>query len=170
MNVAAQPVSDTQTRRRLVRIKNEKDFWSGVMFVAFGVGFAGFAQQYDMGTGQRMGPAFFPTILGGLLAVLGVVVGLKGLAAETLDGKLERFHLGPISWVLGAVIAFALLLRPAGLVVALVALIGISSFGSHEFKARDTVLLAIGLCLLVLAVFIYGLGLTIPVWPVFMRD
>ena len=153
-----------------MRIKSEKEFWSGVMFIVFGVAFAGLAQNYDMGTAQRMGPAFFPTILGGLLAVLGVVIAMQGLAAETLDGKLEKFHLGPIAWVLGAVIAFGLLLRPAGLVVALVALIGISSLGSHEFKARDTVLLAIGLCLLVLAVFIYGLGLTIPVLPVFMRD
>lgn len=153
-----------------MRIKSEKEFWSGVMFIVFGAAFAGLAQNYDMGTAQRMGPAFFPTILGGLLAVLGVVIAMQGLAAETLDGKLEKFHLGPIAWVLGAVIAFGLLLRPAGLVVALVALIGISSLGSHEFKARDTVLLAIGLCLLVLAVFIYGLGLTIPVLPVFMRD
>lgn len=153
-----------------MRIKSEKEFWSGVMFIVFGAAFAGLAQSYDMGTAQRMGPAFFPTILGGLLAVLGVVIAMQGLAAETLDGKLEKFHLGPIAWVLGAVIAFGLLLRPAGLVVALVALIGISSLGSHEFKARDTVLLAIGLCLLVLAVFIYGLGLTIPVLPVFMRD
>jgi hypothetical protein len=153
-----------------VRIKSEKEFWSGVMFIVFGAAFAGLAQDYDMGTAQRMGPAFFPTVLGGLLAVLGVVVALQGLAAETLDGKLEKFHLGPIAWVLGAVIAFGMLLRPAGLVVALVALIVISSLGSHEFKARDTVLLAIGLCALVLAVFIYGLGLTIPVLPVFMRD
>jgi hypothetical protein len=153
-----------------VRIKSEKEFWSGVMFIAFGVAFAGLATNYDMGTAQRMGPAFFPIILGGLLAVLGVVIALQGLAAETMDGKLEKFHLGPIAWVLGAVIAFGMLLRPAGLMVALVALIVISSLGSHEFKARDTVLLAIGLCLLVLAVFIYGLGLTIPVLPVFMRD
>lgn len=153
-----------------MRIKSEKEFWSGVMFIAFGVAFAGLATNYDMGTAQRMGPAFFPIILGGLLAVLGVVIALQGLAAETMDGKLEKFHLGPIAWVLGAVIAFGMLLRPAGLMVALVALIVISSLGSHEFKARDTVLLAIGLCLLVLAVFIYGLGLTIPVLPVFMRD
>lgn len=153
-----------------MRIKSEKEFWSGVMFIAFGVAFAGLATNYDMGTAQRMGPAFFPTILGGLLAVLGVVIAMQGLAAETMDGKIEKFHLGPIAWVLGAVIVFGLLLRPAGLMVALVALIGISSLGSHEFKARDTVLLAIGLCLLVLAVFIYGLGLTIPVLPVFMRD
>lgn len=153
-----------------MRIKNEKDFWSGVMFIAFGLAFAGFAQEYDMGTAQRMGPAFFPTVLGGLLVVLGAVVAIQGLAAETMDGKIEKFHFGPLAWVLGAVVAFGLLLRPAGLVVALVALIGISSLGSHEFKARDTVLLAVGLCALVMAVFIYGLGLTIPVWPAFMRD
>jgi hypothetical protein len=153
-----------------VRIKNPKDFWSGVMFIAFGVAFAGFAQQYDMGTAQRMGPAYFPSILGGLLAVLGAVIAFKGMAAETLDGQIEPFHFGPIAWVLGSVVVFALLLRPAGLVVALLALIGISSLGSHEFKARDTVLLALGLCALVLLVFIKGLGLTIPVWPVFMRD
>lgn len=153
-----------------MRIKNEKDFWSGVMFIAFGLAFAGFAQQYDMGTAQRMGPAFFPTILGGLLVALGAVIAIKGLAAETMDGKIEQFHFGPLAWVLGSVVAFGLLLRPAGLIVALVALIGISSLGSHEFKLRDTVLLAIGLCALVMAVFIYGLGLTIPVWPAFMRD
>jgi hypothetical protein len=153
-----------------VRIKNEKDFWSGVMFIAFGLGFAGFAQEYDMGSAQRMGPAFFPTVLGGLLVVLGAVVAIQGLAAETMDGKIEKFHFGPLAWVLGAVVAFGLLLRPAGLIVALVALIVISSLGSHEFKARDTVLLAIGLCGLVMAVFIYGLGLTIPVWPAFIRD
>lgn len=153
-----------------MRIRNEKDFWSGVMFIACGLAFAGFAQQYDMGTAQRMGPAFFPTILGGLLVVLGAVVAIQGLAAETLDGKIEKFHFGPLAWVLGAVIAFALLLRPAGLVVAVFALVGISAAGSHEFKVRETVLLAAGLCLLVLAVFIYGLGLTIPVWPAFLRD
>lgn len=153
-----------------MRIKNEKDFWSGVMFIAFGLAFAGFAQEYDMGTAQRMGPAFFPTVLGGLLVVLGAVVAIQGLAAETMDGKIEKFHFGPLAWVLGSVVAFGLLLRPAGLIVALVALIVISSLGSHEFKARDTVLLAVGLCALVVAVFIYGLGLTIPVWPAFMRD
>ena len=153
-----------------MRIRNEKDFWAGVMFIVFGVGFAALAQQYDMGTAQRMGPAFFPTMLGALLAILGVIVALQGLALETVDGKLEKFHFGPMAWVLGAVVAFALLLRPAGLIVALVALIGISSAGSHEFRLRDTVLLAAGLCILVLGVFIYGLGLTIPVWPAFMRD
>jgi hypothetical protein len=71
--------------------------------------------------------------------------------------------------VLGAVVAFGLLLRPAGLIVALLALIFISSLGSGEFKLKEILPLAIGLCLLVLAVFIWGLGLTIPVLPAFMQ-
>ena len=72
--------------------------------------------------------------------------------------------------MLGAVIAFGLLLRPAGLFVALFVLIGVSAFGSHEFKLRDILLLSVGLSLLVYGVFIYGLNMTIPVWPAFMRD
>jgi hypothetical protein len=152
-----------------VKIRNEKDFWSGVMFVVVGLAFALFAQNYEMGTAQRMGPAYFPTILGGLLAVLGVIIGLQGLTVETTDGKIEKFHFGPLFAVLSAVVAFGALLRPGGLIVALVALMGIASFGSHEMKLKELIPLAIGLALLVLAVFIWGLGLTIPVWPAFMN-
>jgi hypothetical protein len=152
-----------------VRIRNEKDFWSGVMFVVVGLTFALFAQNYEMGTAQRMGPAYFPTILGGLLAVLGAIIGLQGLTVETTEGKIEKFHFGPLFAVLGAVVAFGALLRPGGLIVALVALMGIASFGSHEMKFKELIPLAIGLALLVLAVFIWGLGLTIPVWPAFMN-
>ncbi|MFN7570090.1 MAG: tripartite tricarboxylate transporter TctB family protein [Betaproteobacteria bacterium] len=151
-----------------MRIRNEKDFWSGVLFIVAGLFFALFAQNYEMGTPQRMGPAFFPTMLGALLAVLGVVVAFKGLTVAADDGKVEKFHFGPLAAVLGAVVAFGLLLRPAGLLVALVALMGIASLGSHEMKLRELIPLAIGLALLVLAVFIWGLGLTIPVLPAFL--
>ena len=153
-----------------MQIHNHKDFWSGVMFAGCGVVFAGFAQEYDMGTGQRMGPAFFPTVLGILLAVLGVIVAIKALAGETTDGKVEKFHFDALGWVLGAVVLFGILLRPAGLIVALIALITVSAFGSHEFRLKETILLAIGLVLLVLAVFIWGLKLTIPVYPMFMQN
>lgn len=152
-----------------MKIRNERDFWAGVMFIAFGLFFALFAQNYDMGTSQRMGPAYFPTVLGGLLTLLGAVVALQGLTVHTIDGKVETFHFGPLLWVLGAVVAFGALLRPAGLVVALVALFAIASRGSHEMRIRELVPLSIGLSVLVLVVFIWGLGLTIPVWPGFMR-
>ena len=140
------------------------------MFIAFGLFFVGFAQQYDMGSAARMGPAFFPTMLGALMFVLGVIVMIEGLAKEHADGKIEPFNFKALILVLGAVIAFGLLLRPAGLIVALFVLIGVSSYGSHEFKMRDVVLLSIGLSALVYVVFIYGLSMTIPVWPSFLRE
>ncbi|MGZ8981857.1 MAG: tripartite tricarboxylate transporter TctB family protein [Burkholderiaceae bacterium] len=154
-----------------MRIRNAKDFWSGVMFIAFGLFFAGFARQYDLGTAARMGPAYFPTMLGLLLVLIGATISFKAFRsnAEHADGAVDKFHFKPLILVLGGVVLFALLLRPGGLIVALVALIVISSLGSGEFKLKEVLPLAIGLCLLVLAVFIWGLGLTIPVLPAFLQ-
>jgi hypothetical protein len=155
-----------------MKIRNASDFWSGVMFIAFGLFFVGFARQYDMGTAARMGPAYFPTVLGLLLVAIGAFVAFKGLRSEAEDGHghVDKFHFKPLLLVLGAVVAFGLLLRPGGLVVALAGLIIISSLGSGEFKLKEVLPLTVGLCVLVLAVFIWGLGLTIPVLPAFMQN
>ncbi|HZA95186.1 MAG TPA: tripartite tricarboxylate transporter TctB family protein [Burkholderiaceae bacterium] len=153
-----------------MKIRDQKNFWSGVMFIAFGAFFAGWAQHYDMGSAARMGPAFFPTMLGVLTFLLGIVVLIGGLATEHADGKIEPFNFRAVGLVLGSVVAFGLLLRPAGLLVALFVLVGVSSLGGHEFRLRDVLLLSVGMSLLVLAVFIYGLSMTIPVLPSFMRD
>lgn len=151
-----------------LQIRHQKDFWSGVMFFAIGLAFVGLAQDYEMGTAQRMGPAYFPTLLGGLLATLGLIIAIKGLSRKAPDGDIEKFHFGPLLIVLGAVALFGLLLRPAGLVLALLALIGVSAYASHEFRLREVVPLAAFLVLLVLAVFIWGLGLVIALWPAFV--
>jgi len=153
-----------------VKIRNPKNFWSGVMFFALGLGFALFAQNYDMGTAQRMGPAYFPTVLGALLALLGLGIAIGGLAREGHDGKIDKFHFGPIAWIIGAIVAFGVLLRPAGLVVALVALVTISMFGSHEFKWKEAAAVSFVMGVIVYLVFIYGLKLTIPVWPAFIEN
>ena len=151
-----------------MRIRHQKDFWSGVMFLAVGLAFVGLARNYELGTAQRMGPGYFPTALGALLAVLGLIVAIKGLAREEPGGDIARFHFGPLAVVLGAVALFALLLRPAGLVAALLVLIGVSAYASHEFRLREIVPLAAFLVVLVLAVFVWGLGLVIPIWPAFV--
>lgn len=153
-----------------MKIKHAKDFWSGVMFTAFGLGFALIARNYDMGSAARMGPAYFPTVLGGLLAVLGVIIALRALKTEEPDSQVDKFHFKPLLLILGSVVAFGLLLRPAGMVVALAVLIIVSSFASNEFKWREVIPLTVGLTVLVLVVFIYGLSMTIPVLPAFMRD
>lgn len=151
-----------------MRIRHPKDFWSGAMFFAAGIAFVGLAQDYAIGTAQRMGPGYFPTLLGGLLAVLGLVIAIQGLTRGAPDGAVERFHFGPLAIVLGAVVLFGLLLRPLGLVVALLVLIGASAYASHEFRLREVVPLALFMVLLVLAVFVWGLGMVIPVWPAFL--
>jgi hypothetical protein len=149
--------------------KNAKDFWSGVMFIAFGLFFAGFAQAIRPGHRARMGPGYFPTMLGRLLGI-GAFIAFRGLRTAAEDGHGHRpVPLQALDSRAGGRGGVRLLLRPAGLIVALLALIFISSLGSGEFKLKEVLPLALGLCLLVLAVFIWGLGLTIPVWPAFMQ-
>jgi len=95
-----------------MRIKNPKDFWAGLMFIGTGVFFAVFAYaNYQMGTAVRMGPAYFPFLLGGLLAFLGLLVFIEGFA---LEGTGEKLHL-PFNIVdlVIAVAIFAVLLEVA---------------------------------------------------------
>jgi peptidoglycan/LPS O-acetylase OafA/YrhL len=149
-------------------MRNEKDFWSGVMFIIFGLFFALAAQNYDMGTSQRMGPAYFPTLLGGILALLGAVIAIIGFGRESADGKVERFHFAEAAWVLGAVVVFAVLLLPAGVLVAMVALVVISSAASHEFRWTEAIVLSLAMALITYVTFVVGLKLTIPVLPAFL--
>jgi hypothetical protein len=156
-------------REQPLKIRNEKDFWSGVMFVAAGLFFAIYARKYDLGTAHRMGPGYFPTMLGILLAVLGGVIAFTGLSREGVDGKVQKFHLAQAGWVLGAVVVFGLLLIPAGALVAIFALVVISSLGSHEFRWKEAIALAVVMAIVTWAVFIWALGVTVPVWPAFMN-
>ena len=153
-----------------MQIRHQKDFWSGIMFLVIGLAFVGFAQSYDMGTAQRMGPGYFPTVLGGVLAILGLIISIVAQRNDEPGGEIERFHFGPLLIVLGAVALFGVLLRPAGLVAALLVLIGVSAYASHEFRLREIVPLAAFLVVLVLTVFVWGLGLVIPLWPAFVTQ
>lgn len=155
-----------------MKIKSETDFWSGVMYIVVGAAFAGFASEYDYGTPQRMGPAFFPTMLGGLLVFIGAIVLLKGLATEDPHGqnKVEKFHLPELGWIIGAIVAYGLLLRPLGIMLANVVLVVISMLASHQFKWKEAIALSVVMGIIVYAVFVYGLKLTVPVWPAFLTD
>lgn len=154
-----------------MKLANEKDFWSGVLFLAFGLAFALGAQSYDMGVAQRMGPAYFPTILGGLLAAMGLSIASRGVRgpAGGAATRVDRFHFRPLILVLGGVLLFAVLLRPMGLVIALATLIFVGALGGPDFKWREAIVLGVVMIVVVLAIFIWALGLTIPVWPAFLE-
>jgi hypothetical protein len=146
-----------------MKIKNAKDFWAGLMFLAFGVGFVVVARNYSMGTAVRMGPSYFPTVLGGILALLGVVIFLRSFVIH--PEKVGRFHLKPLLIVLVAIVLFALALKPLGLVIATLIVVGVGAFASHEFSLKATIVLAVILAVFAVVVFYYGLGLPFNIWP-----
>jgi hypothetical protein len=147
-----------------MKIKSPRDFWAGLMFLVTGLFFAVWAIAfYQMGTAVRMGPAYFPTVLGGLLAFLGLVVLVGSLAIE--GEPVARFHFRPLVLITVACVAYGYLMKPLGLVGATAALVFISAFGGHEFKWKEVTILYVILMLFSWLVFVKGLTLPFPMWP-----
>lgn len=151
-----------------MKIKSERDFWSGLMFLVVGLGFAWGALNYSFGNSARPGPGYFPFGLGIILALLGAFTLFESLTIETEDGE----PVGSIAWrplliILGAVALFGFMLPRLGLFISLPVLIIVSAFASDEFTWVATLVSAVVLTVFSWLVFSKGLGLTIPLWPTF---
>jgi len=147
-----------------MRVKSPRDFWAGLMFIGFGLSFAVWAASfYRLGTSLRMGPGYFPTVLGGLLALVGLVILVGSLTIP--GGKVARFSARPLLLVLGGCVAYGYLMAPAGLVVATAALVFVSASGGYEFDAGEVAVLAVILVTFSILVFVQGLSLPFPLWP-----
>ena len=151
-----------------MKIKAPKDFWSGLMFIAFGVGFMIVARNYAMGTAVRMGPAYFPTVLGGILALIGLAIFAKSLI--TNGAPVPRIVLRPMTLIIVAIVLFGVFLKPLGLILCTAILIGLGALGGHEFKSKEVAILYAALVVFSVAVFVKGLGLPIPTCPLFLDD
>ena len=151
-----------------MQIRNRRAFVSGALFLAFAVVYLGMALDYDPGSAARMGPGFFPRMLGGLLAVLGIAIMLGAVRPRAAVEHLDGWDLRSLAWITGSILLFAFLLKLAGLVVALVALLLVASRASHEFTWRGAVATTIVLTLLAVAAFYYGLGLQFDLLPSFL--
>lgn len=152
-----------------MKIKSQKDFWSGLMFIVAGLGFAVGATNYSMGTSARPGPGYFPFGLGILLAVLGALVLFKSLTIETEGGD----PVGTIGWkplflIVLSVVVFGFALPSLGMIISLPLLMLISSLAGDEFKLKEVVINSAVLTVGSWLVFIKGLNLVIPLWPAFM--
>lgn len=153
-----------------MKIKSEKDFWSGLMFIIVGIGFAWGATAYSFGSSARPGPGYFPFGLGIILALIGALILFESLTIEVEGGeKIGPWPLKPGAIILASIILFALVLVPLGMVIALPVLIIVSSMASGEFKWREVILNTLILTVGSWAIFIKGLGLTIPLWPAFLK-
>lgn len=151
-----------------MKIKAPMDFWAGLMFIAFGVGFMIVARNYAMGTAVRMGPAYFPMVLGALLAIIGLAIFVKSFA--TNGPRVPPIVLRPMILILAAVVLFGVFLKPLGLIVSSAILIGLGAFGGHEFKSKEVAILYAVLVVFSVLVFVKGLGLPIPTCPLFLDD
>jgi hypothetical protein len=141
---------------------NKRDFWSGVMFIVTGATAVILARDYAFGSALRMGPGYFPSVLGGVLVLFGVYLLAQGLrSSETIEGSLSLRALAvlPLSLVL-----FGLLMDYAGFVPALMVLIVGSAAAGSEFKLIEALLLAAGLTAFAVVLFIWGLGLPYPLF------
>lgn len=138
-------------------IRHPKDFWTGVIFLFFGLGAIIIGLDYEMGTAGRMGPAYFPTVLGGLLSIVGAIAVVRSLLT---DGEpVGRFYIKELILILTAVLLFGFLMRGAGLVPAALVIILLSAFASPKFKLGEAVMLAAGLAIFAVVVFVKLLGL-----------
>jgi hypothetical protein len=145
-----------------MRIRSPKDFWAGLFFIAVAAGFIGLSQRYGMGNMHRMGPALFPTLVSGLVAALGLVMALRAFA---IDGPpVPRLHARPIVISLVAISLFGVTLAHLGLIAAIAVLVVVSAIASRESKPLETIGLGVGLIAFSVAVFVWLLGLPLPIW------
>ena len=162
---------------KFVKLKSQKDFWAGIMYMTVGLAFAIGAKNYSIGTGARMGPGYFPLILGILLALIGAGVAFKGLTNGPKDGDpIGKWAWKQVFFILAANFAFGILLVgipswgvPAmGLIVAIYGLVFIASMAGHEFNAKAVFILATVLAVGSYVAFVWALNLQFPVWPSFI--
>jgi hypothetical protein len=145
-----------------LEFRNNRDVWAGIMLIVTGVAAVLIARDYSFGTSLRMGPGYFPSVLGGLLTLFGVYLLGSGLRHGTkIEGNWSPRALIvlPVSLVL-----FGLLMEHAGFVPALMVLIVGSSAAGGEFRLLESLVLAVGLTAFAVALFIWGLGLPYPLF------
>jgi uncharacterized membrane protein len=143
-----------------IELRRNKDFWAGLMLIGTGAASVIIARDYSFGTALRMGPGYFPSVLGGMLALFGLYLVASGLRSnEKIEGNwsLRALVVLPLSLAL-----FGILMEYAGFVPALMVLVVGSSAAGREFRWGEALLLAAGLTIFATLLFIYGLGLPYP--------
>jgi len=141
-------------------IRSSKDFCTGLIYIFFGISAILVARDYSMGTGVKMGPAYFPTILGGVLSTTGAIAVIRSFIVS--GTPIGAFTFKGFALVSVSVLIFGFIVRGDGLAVALPLLVIISASASTRFRWRPTLLIAAGLTIFCILVFLKGLGIPLP--------
>jgi hypothetical protein len=142
-------------------IRNPKDFWAGVLYMSIGLAALWIAQDYKMGTAMRMGPGYFPTLVSGLLTLVGFMSLVRSFFRP--GEPVGYVAWGRLALVSAAIVLFAVLLRGAGAIVALPVLMLVGAYASRKFRWLPSILLAAGVTAFCIVVFMMALGIPLPI-------
>ncbi len=141
--------------------RNAKDFWTGWIYILVGSGALIISQDYDMGTAVKMGPAYFPTLLSGLLMAIGIISVLRSFLKSGSP-------IGVVAWkgivlILASTLLFGVIVRGAGVLIALPLLVIVSASASSRFSWKTSLAEAVGITVFCIVVFLKGLGVPLPI-------
>lgn len=143
-------------------IRHPKDFWTGIIFLGFGLAAIYIGQDYNMGQAAKMGPGYFPTVLGAILAVIG---GIAVLRSFIVHGEpVGGINIKGLVLVLASVLLFGFLMRGGGMALAVFVGVMVSALASGKYRFFPTVILAIGAVIFCVVLFVELLGLPIPIF------
>jgi hypothetical protein len=141
--------------------RNPKDLWTGIIYIIVGLAAIIIARDYGMGTPRKMGPAFFPVILSVLLIVIGIISLVRSFVRP--GTAVGRFTFRGMLLVTGATVLFGMIIRGAGMIVAMPLLVIVSAYASKQFGWRTSIFLAIGITAFCILIFLKGLGIPLPI-------
>ena len=157
-------------QERNLKIRNQKDFGAGLMYMVIGLFFTFMATQYPMGTPAKMGPGYFPFWLGIVMTALGLFILITSLGAKAAIEKIPPFNWRVIGLIIGSVVLYGILLPTMGFIVAVFVLVFVSASASHEFHWKGTLVNATFLIVFTYSVFVLGLKLQFPLLPAFLQQ
>ena len=146
----------------MLRVRSPQDVGAAIVFIVIGLAGLYLGKGLTFGTASQMGPGFFPTWLNFLIIAIGVGVGVKALAVE--GPPIERFQLRPILFIVAAIVVFGFLIQAVGLALSAALMTIFAAYARRGVKVTETILLAAGLAVFSVILFIYALGQAVPAW------
>lgn len=146
----------------MLRVKGPQDLGAGIIFIIIGIFGIYFGKDLTYGTASRMGPGYFPTWLSWIILGMGVLILGRSLASK--GPRIEPFQIRPIFFILSGVLVFAYLIEHIGLALSIFLMVLIAVQSRSDTKQLEMILLAAGLSVGAVVVFVYVLGQAMPPW------
>ena len=146
----------------MLKVRSPQDLGSGILFLVIGAAGLYFGRDLSFGTARSMGPGYFPSVISGLIMLIGLIVGAKSFS---IDGPaIERLQLRPILMLIIALAVFGFLIREIGVVLSSFLMMVVAAHARPRVNLIETLIFAAGMTAFVVLVFVYGLNQPMPLW------